>query len=61
MGGYITRFAVRFAVQMVMNFVTAVINKTQFDMKPTTSVRILDVIKMHTFHEQESRVFLSSP
>jgi hypothetical protein len=46
---------------MVMIFVTAVINKTQFNMKPSTSVGILAVIKMHTLQEQESRVFLSSP
>jgi len=40
-----------------MFFVTVVINKTQLNMKPTTSVRNLAVIKMHTLQEQESRVF----
>jgi len=46
---------------MVMIFVTSVINKTQFNMTLTTSVRIVAVNKMHTFQEQVSRVFLSSP
>jgi len=51
----------RFTVQMVIIFVTAVINKTQFNMKPTKLVRILAVIKMHTLQEQESRVFPIPP